>query len=340
MSGSVVPIEGQVEMKKIERITVIGAGLMGQGIAQVFLAHPDYKVTLYDTLQRMLDSAPVNIRTNAESIGGRGCDLGRLQLTNSLEAAVSDADFVLEAIPEKLELKQQLFADVEKLSSSGCIFASNTSVIPITSIGDRLANKSRMIGTHWWNPPYLIPLVEVVQTEYTSSEVIETVMNLLTLLGKTPVHVKRDVPGFVANRLQHALWREAISIVEKGICDAETVDLCVKSSFGLRLSVLAPLENADLVGLELTEDIHRVILPDLSTAKEPSPLLRQLIDKNRKGWSTGAGFYEWSDAEKVQMKERLTARLLQLLPAGLGQDETPYGLSISDCGPEARGPAI
>src|SRR5208337_384117 len=128
---------------------------------------------------------------------------------------------------------------------------------------------------------YLIPLVEVVQTEHTSAEVIEKVMNLLTVLGKTPVHVKKDVPGFVANRLQHALWREAISIVEKGICDAETVDLCVKNSFGLRLSVLAPLENADLVGIELTADIHRVILTDLSTAKQPSPLLRKMMEANR-----------------------------------------------------------
>jgi len=227
---------------------------------------------------------------------------------------VSDADLVIEAISEKLELKQQLFADIEKLARQDCIFASNTSVIPITAITEKLENKSRMIGTHWWNPPYLIPLVEVVQTVQTAAEVIDAVMMLLTVLGKTPVHVKKDVPGFVANRMQHALWREAIAIVEAGICDAATVDLCVKNSFGLRLSVLAPLENADLVGLELTEDIHRVILPDLSTAKEPSPLLRQLIDEGRKGWSTGAGFYSWSETDKALAKQRVTDRLLQLPP--------------------------
>jgi 3-hydroxybutyryl-CoA dehydrogenase len=262
----------------------------------------------------MLDAAPEKIRANAQSVGWTSCDLGRLQLSSSLTDAVLNADLVIEAIPEKLELKQQLFVEIEKLSRRDCIYASNTSVIPITAIAEKLEDKSRMIGTHWWNPPYLIPLVEVVQTVHTRVEEIEAVMKMLTALGKTPVHVKKDVPGFVANRLQHALWREAIAIVETGICDAATVDLCVKNSFGLRLSVLAPLENADLVGLELTEDIHRVIFPDLSTAKEPSPLLRQLIDKNRKGWSTGAGFYAWSETDKTQVRQRLTDRLLQLLP--------------------------
>ena len=139
-------------------------------------------------------------------------------------------------------------------------------------------------------------------------------MALLASMGKIPVHVRKDVPGFVANRLQHALWREAIAIVEAGICDAATVDLCIKNSFGLRLSVLAPLENADLVGLELTEDIHRVILPDLSTAKVPSPLLRELIGENKKGWSTNSGFYQWTEESKADLRKRLVARLTQLVP--------------------------
>ena len=304
----------RVEMRKIKRVTIVGAGLMGHGIAQVFLAHSEFQVALYDTLPAMLDAAPGKIRANAQSVGWTHCDLRRLQLTSCLADAVSEADLVIEAIPEKLELKQQLFASIETLARPECIFASNTSVIPITAIAEMLEDKSRMIGTHWWNPPYLIPLVEVVQTVHTAAEAIDAVMTLLTALGKAPVHVRKDVPGFVANRLQHALWREAIAIVEAGTCDAATVDLCVKNSFGLRLSVLAPLENADMVGLELTEDIHRVILPDLSTAKEPSPLLRKLIDENRKGWSTGAGFHDWSEADKAETRQRLTDRLLQLLP--------------------------
>lgn len=308
---------------RIERVSIIGAGLMGHGIAQVFLQHSECSITLYDTVQAALDAAPAKIRANVQAIGDTHCDLTRLRLTNSLEVAARDADLVIEAIPEKLELKQDLFAEIEKIARPNCIFASNTSVIPITSIGRKLAYPERMIGTHWWNPPYLIPLVEVIQTKHTSAKVVKACMELLCSIGKTPVHVRKDVPGFVANRLQHALWREAIAIVEAGICDAATVDLCIKNSFGLRLSVLAPLENADLVGLELTEDIHRVILPSLSTAKEPSPLLRELIRKNRKGWSTNGGFYDWTDESKAELRKRLVARLTQLLSATKETDKEP-----------------
>jgi 3-hydroxybutyryl-CoA dehydrogenase len=309
-------------MKQIERVTIIGAGLMGHGIAQVFLQHSGCQVTLYDTIPQMLDAAPAKIRTNVHAIGEVPCDFLQLRLTGSLSDAVADADLVVEAIPEKLALKQQLFVEVEKYARPDCIFASNTSVIPITAIGEKLTNKSRMIGTHWWNPPYLIPLVEVVQTIHTSPEVISACMELLTSMGKTPVHVKKDVPGFVANRLQHALWREAIAIVEADICDAATVDLCIKNSFGLRLSVLAPLENADLVGLELTEDIHRVILPDLSNAKEPSPLLRQMMTEGKKGWATNSGFYKWTEESKADLRTRLVARLTQLLPKAAKSQRT------------------
>ena len=296
-------------VKKIEGITILGAGLMGHGIAEVFLRYPEFAVTLYDTVPSMLDSAPEKIQAIVRAIGGTHWNLSRLRLSASLPDAVRDADVVIEAIPEKLELKQKVFAEVEGSARGDCIFASNTSVIPITAIGEKLRNKSRMVGTHWWNPPYLIPLVEVIQTAHTSLEVVRTCMDLFTRIGKIPVHVKKDVPGFVANRLQHALWREAIHIVEAGICDAETVDLCIKNSFGLRLSVLAPLENADLVGLELTEDIHRVILPDLSIAKQPSPLLRKMIEANRKGWATNAGFYDWTDDSKARVRSRLIERL-------------------------------
>jgi 3-hydroxybutyryl-CoA dehydrogenase len=309
-------------MKKVERITILGAGLMGHGIAEVFLSYPDFEVTLYDTLPSMLEAAPGKIRAIVLAIGGTHSDLTRLLLTGSLKEAVSNADIVIEAIPEKLELKQKVFAEVEAHARPDCIFASNTSVIPITAIGEKLKDKSRMIGTHWWNPPYLIPLVEVVQTVHTSPEVVGACMELFRSIGKTPVHVKKDVPGFVANRLQHALWREAIHIVESGICDAETVDLCIKNSFGLRLSVLAPLENADLVGLELTEDIHKVILPDLSASKEPSPLLRKLMNENRKGWATNAGFYDWTEDGKADLRKRLVERLKLVLSAKAAEEHT------------------
>jgi len=238
-----------------------------------------------------------------------------LKLANNVKDAVSDVDFVLESIAEKTELKQQMFAECEKYAPATCIFASNTSVKPITLIGSTLHDKKRMIGAHWWNPPYLIPLVEVTQTEFTSAEVIKATMDLMKAIGKVPVHVKKDRPGFVANRLQHALWREAIYIVEQGICDAETVDMSIKNSFGLRLSVLAPCENADMVGLEMTQDIHNVVLADLCDSKTPSPILQKLMDEGKKGWSTGAGLYpKWSEDDKAAVRKRLITHLMKTIP--------------------------
>ncbi len=196
-----------------------------------------------------------------------------------------------------------------------CILASNTSVIPITDIGAKLADASRVIGTHWWNPPYLIPLVEVVQTARSDVKYIHRAIDLLKRVGKKPVHVKKDVPGFVANRLQHALWREAIALVETGVCDAETVDSCIKNSFGVRIAALAPLENADLVGLDLTEDIHKVILPDLNRSQAPSPLLAEKVKKGELGVKSGKGFYEWTP-EKA---DAVRARMLKHLRAALGK---------------------
>ena len=154
-----------------------------------------------------------------------------------------------------------MFAALERTARCDAVLASNTSVIPISKIMRGLKDKSRALGTHWWNPPYLVPLVEVIGTRWTSAGAIERTIALHAAAGKTPVHVKKDVPGFVGNRLQHALWREAISLVENGICDAETVDTVIKASFGRRLAVLGPLENADLVGTDLTLAIHKTVLP-------------------------------------------------------------------------------
>jgi 3-hydroxybutyryl-CoA dehydrogenase len=175
----------------------------------------------------------------------------------------------------------------------------------VGEIGARAARRERILGTHWWNPPYLIPLVEVVQAEATAGEVVQRTIALLAEVGKTPVHVRRDVPGFVGNRLQHALWREAIAIVAAGICDAETVDTVVKQSFGRRLGVLGPLENADLVGLDLTLAIHRYVLPHLDRTPGPAPLLRDKVAAGQLGMRTGEGFRRWRPGEPEAVRERL-----------------------------------
>ena len=219
---------------------------------------------------------------------------------------------MFEAAPEKLALKQQLFHDIEAHAPDDCLLASNTSVMPITDIMARLARRERALGTHWWNPPHMIPLVEVIRTEWTDESAMQAMTDLLSGAGKTPVRVEKDVPGFIGNRLQHALWREAISLVERGICDAASVDAVIKSCFGRRLSVLGPLENADLVGTDLTLDIHRVVLADLEDRKGPSPYLEQLVAEGRLGMKSGEGFQRWTPEQADEVRARVTTHLKRL----------------------------
>jgi 3-hydroxybutyryl-CoA dehydrogenase len=184
-------------------------------------------------------------------------------------------------------------------------------VIPITSIMEGLSDRSRALGTHWWNPPYLVPLVEVIGTQWTSQAAIDLTLALHRAAGKMPVHVKKDVPGFVGNRLQHALWREAIALVEHGICDAQTVDTVIKASFGRRLAVLGPLENADLVGTDLTLAIHRTVLPDIEHRPGPSPYLEALVANGKLGFKSGEGFRKWNAVEQAALRRKVLAHLKQ-----------------------------
>ena len=290
------------------RIAVLGAGLMGHGIAQVF-ALAGHDVSLYDSVVANLDSAQARIAGNLKDLGDDPSAVERVRPIADLVAALRDADYVVEAVLEDLPLKRTLFAEVEKHVRPDAILASNTSVIPITRIMEGLRDRSRALGTHWWNPPYLVPLVEVIGTQWTSPAAIDWTIALHKAAGKMPVHVKKDVPGFVGNRLQHALWREAIALVEHGICDAETVDTVIKASFGRRLAVLGPLENADLVGTDLTLAIHQTVLPDIERRPGPSPYLETLVARGKLGFKSGEGFRRWSAEEQAALRGKVLQHL-------------------------------
>lgn len=294
-------------------IAVVGAGLMGHGIALTF-ARAGYRVAIHDPVGAMLESVQARIADSLKLLGDEdpSVALAKLSLHASLADAVCDIDVVFEAAPEKLELKQAIFADIEAKAPRHTLLASNTSVIQISEIMQGLTSRERALGTHWWNPPHMIPLVEVVKTEWTDNESVDDMMLLLGAVGKKPVRVEKDVPGFIGNRLQHALWREAISLVENGVCTAEAVDDVVKASFGRRLAVLGPLENADLVGIELTQDIHRQVLFDLEDTKHPSPYLQTLLDQGRTGMSAGRGLRSWDDGDLDATKARVAGHLRAL----------------------------
>ncbi len=293
-----------------ERISVIGGGLMGAGIAQTFAA-ANYEVCVFEPFDEVRKTLVERIEADLVRIGADASASANITATADLAEAIGQADFVTEAIPERLDLKRNMFADLVAKAPRSCILASNSSVMPIGSIAEGLETTDRIVGTHWWNPAVLIPLVEVIQGEQTSDDTISTTMSILTDIGKKPAHVKKDVPGFVANRLQHALWREAIAMVAEGVCDAQTLDDCVKNSFGLRLPVLGPLENADLVGLDLTLDIHRTIMPELDTSSGPNPFLEEQINAGKLGFKSGEGFRSWSEGEMATLRGDLFEHLVK-----------------------------
>ncbi len=290
------------------KIAVIGAGLMGHGIAQVF-ALAGHDVTITDTVVQNLDTAKARIAANLRDLGDDASAVERVTPCFDLADALRGADYVVEAVLENLALKQKLFAEIERHVRPDTILASNTSVIPITAIMQGLQRRERALGTHWWNPPFLVPLVEVIETQWTAPEAVAWAMTLHQAAGKKPAHVKKDVPGFIGNRLQHALWREAISLVENGICDAETVDAVIKASFGRRIAVLGPLENADLVGTDLTLAIHETVLPAIDSRPGPSPYLQKLVADGKLGFKSGEGFRKWSADEQAALRAKVFAHL-------------------------------
>ena len=287
----------------LRRAAVVGAGLMGRGIAAV-LAAGGLDVTLYDVQPDVLSQAVTAAR-----------DAGRISGAAELAVAVRDADLVVEAVVESLPVKQDVFAQLSALAPAAAVLATNTSVLPVTAIAERAINPERVLGTHWWNPPDLIPVVEVVPGQRTSGATADRVSALLEQLGKTPVRVHRDVPGFIGNRLQHALWREAIALVADGICDADTADLVARNTIGLRLARMGPLENADYVGLDLTLAIHDAVLPALNADGAASPLLRELVAQGDLGAKTGRGFLSWAPGARDTARRELAAHVAAQSPS-------------------------
>lgn len=302
-------------MNGIASTAVIGAGLMGHSIALCF-ARAGVAVALYDPDAGSRASALTRIASSLANLGDGdeavSQAVARVRVVDDLAEAVAGAGYITEAAPEKLELKQAIFADLERLAEPEAVLASNTSVMPITAIAGELATRDRIVGTHWWNPGHLIPLVEVVRTAATSDATVERTVAVLSGIGKDPVRVQRDIPGFIGNRLQHALWREAISLVEHGVCTAEEVDLVVTSGFGRRLAVLGPLANADLIGTDLTLDIHSQVLYDLESSPGPSPYLRGLVESGLLGMKSGLGFRSWTEESMAAIRAAVVDQLTRL----------------------------
>src|SRR5580692_11765703 len=295
--------------KKQQKIGVIGGGLMGHGIAYLFAAagHP---VGLFEPSAEIRASLPKRLQALVDLFGDDAVLLKRIETHDQMAPAMKDTRFVFEAAPEKLPLKQQIFAELEAVVAADTILASNSSAIPSTEIGKHLTHRARVVGTHFWNPPHLVPLVEVIQNEKTSDAVLHATMDVLRDAGKVPVHVRRDIPGFVGNRLQHAMKREAFALVAAGVCDAETVDIVVKEGFGARTAVLGPMEQSDLVGLDLALDIAEVLYEHLDRTAHAPDILREKLKAGKLGMKSGEGLRKWGPGEADKVRARLSQFLV------------------------------
>ncbi|MGB6964213.1 MAG: 3-hydroxyacyl-CoA dehydrogenase NAD-binding domain-containing protein [Xanthobacteraceae bacterium] len=281
-----------------QTIGIVGGGLMGHGIAYL-LAAAGHKVAVYEPSAELRATLPQRLEAIAALLDDDLVLTEKISAHESLAPATQGATFVFEAAPEKLPLKQQLFAEIERHVAADTILASNSSAIPSTEIGRHLEHRERVLGTHFWNPPHLVPLVEVIQNERTSADAVRKTMDLLRDAGKVPVHVRRDVPGFIGNRLQHAMKREAIALVASGVCD------------GARTAVLGPMEQTDLVGVDLTLDIAEVLYKDLDATPGPHPLLREKVRDGNLGMRTGEGLRQWTPEQADAVRSRLSRFLAE-----------------------------
>ncbi|MBQ9980530.1 MAG: 3-hydroxyacyl-CoA dehydrogenase family protein [Oscillospiraceae bacterium] len=303
-------------MKEIKKVVVVGAGMMGNALAQVFASNPDLQVALKtralkdDRWDPIVNNLDIMIARGAATQAEKEAILSRISFVTDEAEAYSDADFVIDCYPEVMETKQELFCTIEKYCSDDCILATNTSVMSPTEIFSKCAHPERGVGAHFWNPGHLIPLVEVVKSNVTADWVMDATMDLMTACGKKPIYCKKDVPGFVANRLQHAIWREAFYMVENGIADPATVDDACKYGPGLRWPVMGPMENSDLVGIQLSWNIHDYILKHLADNHEPSKCLKEMLDRGDLGFKTGKGWQEWTAEEMKASSDGLKEYLI------------------------------
>ena len=305
--------------ERIERIAVVGAGLMGHGIALEFAA-AGFEVEMHDLTEGVLQQARSciegNLRMMEEKglVGGKESRRALENISASVELAdvVADADLVVEAIAENLEVKQEAFRRFDELCPEHTILASNTSTFMPSQMAAATGRPDRVLVTHYFNPPFLLPLVEIVRGAATSEETIETVYALLEGIGKAPVVVQKEVPGFIGNRMQAAVLREALALVEEGVATPQEVDTVIKTSIGRRWAVAGVFEVAEIAGLDLKLAIVEQLIPEIASTREVSQLLRDKVADGDLGFKTGKGFYEWDSESAEALRQRIAHALVEI----------------------------
>jgi 3-hydroxyacyl-CoA dehydrogenase len=294
-------------MTAVKKAAVIGTGTMGPGMGAV-LERAGVDVALYDVSQEQLEKARPGVdlaRSVLDRLEGEGNGAGgaELRFEPDLAAALDGVDLVVEAVPEKLELKQQVFADFEQHVSPETILASNTSGIPITKIADGLEHPERVIGTHWSNPPHLIPMIEVIPGDRTSQEVVDRTCALIREIGYHPV-IEREVPGFVENRVLYAIMRECLDLVDRGIVSPEALDLNVRWGIGYKLAVVGPMALLDMAGMDIYQAVGSYLNKDLCNRTDVSSTVQDLIAEGRLGMKTGGGLFDYTPEQIDEIRKQ------------------------------------
>jgi len=300
----------------VRRAAVIGTGTMGPGMGAV-LARAGIETALFDVSAEALERAKAGSELAAgvlDRLEAPQADGGGLRFEAELGAALEGADFVLEAVPEKLELKHEVFPQFEAAVGPDTVLASNTSGIPITKIAAVCERPERVVGMHWSNPPHLIPMIEVIPGEQTSQATVDATSELVRRFGYHPV-VEKEVAGFVENRILYAILRECLDLVDRGIIDPEGLDLNVRWGIGYKLAVIGPMELLDMAGLDIYNAVGSYLNPDLSTSGEVSSTIRGLIDEGRLGMKTGGGIYDYTPEQIDALRAGRAAKLVAVRKA-------------------------
>jgi 3-hydroxybutyryl-CoA dehydrogenase len=306
----------------VKRVAVVGTGLMGHGISQAF-ALGGYPVAMYDADPDRVDRAIAGIRSNLQLFQEKGvvtaaeaaAALPRLRPCRTLADAVGDADFVMEAVFEDLEIKKQVMRQLDAAAPAHTVLASNTSGLDVNQFGPATRRPDRVITAHFSNPPHIIPVVEVVKGEQTSEETLQLTVDLLRKIGKYPVVLKHHIPGFIWNRLQYAMFREAVGLVQKGVASPEDIDTVIEMGLGRRYTTVGPLKTGDINGLALFHQISKYLYPELDDAQGPHPVHTKLIEEGAHGAKTGRGFYDWSGGKAEAAVKRRDEELIRWLKA-------------------------
>ena len=299
---------------QIKSVAVIGGGLMGHGIAQDF-ATSGIPVKLWDTSEEKLTISIENIKKNMHFLGQNDLMDDVVELITPVsvfEKAVTGSELVIEVIKEDLPTKLDLFKKIEKIVPDDIILASNTSTFIPSLFADVLRVPERMLITHYFNPPYIVPLVEVVKSDYTSQSIVNKVVDLLKFCKKTPVVLDKEIPGFVANRLQAALLRESISLVNSGVANYQQIDQIVRNSFGRRLSFAGPFQISDAAGWDVISKIAEIVWFDLDNSKKLPKSIVDLINSGNLGVKTGVGVYDWDEKSSDDFKDMLLRGLIKI----------------------------